>query len=309
MIGAMCASAADRPCPRPRVVVLGSADRSLADGQGDRLRKVIDDHAETVVWDETFQADLSQFEAEYAVVLGGDGSILRAARQMGYRQLPVIGVNLGKLGFLADLSPEEFIASFPRICAGQPRIVEHLMFECRHEPAQASAATAPSRPPDASCQLGLNEVAILGGPPFAILEVHLYVDAELVTTYSCDGLIVSTPVGSTAHSLSAGGPILRKDLQAFVISPISPHTLTNRPVVDSADRVYELVAPRPHEGTSVVVDGRVLGTLSAGDRVRIRRAAPRFMLVEAAGHAYYRTLRQKLGWSGSLFGGEPSRPR
>ena len=301
MIGVMSASA-DRPCPRSRIVVLGSAERSLVGGQGDRLRAVIEQHAEIVVWDENAQADLAHVEADYVVVLGGDGSILRAARQMGYRQLPVIGVNLGKLGFLADLSPDEFVESFPRICTCRPRIVEHLMFECHHQPAQTSGAAL-----EESCRLGLNEVAILGGPPFAILEVHLYVDAELVTTYSCDGLIVSTPVGSTAHSLSAGGPILRKDLQAFVISPISPHTLTNRPVVDSADRVYELVVPRPHAGTSVVVDGRVMGTLAAGDRVRIQRAEPRFLLVEAAGHAYYRTLRQKLGWSGSLFGGEQPR--
>ena len=94
-------------------------------------------------------------------------------------------------------------------------------------------------------RLGLNEVAVQTGPPFAILDVDLYVDSELVTTYSGDGLIVSTPVGSTAHSLSAGGPILRQELQAFVICPISPHTLTNRPVVDAADRQYELVIPRP----------------------------------------------------------------
>lgn len=299
----MSKAADEPPCARPHVIVLGSADRSPVAGQAERLRKVIDSHAEIVLWDENSQADLTQVEAEYAIVLGGDGSILRAARQMGYRQLPVIGVNLGKLGFLADLSPDEFIESFPRICASQPRIVEHLMFECHYEPAKTGDASL-----DKSCQLGLNEVAVLGGPPFAILEVHLYVDGELVTTYSCDGLIVSTPVGSTAHSLSAGGPILRKNLQAFVISPISPHTLTNRPVVDSADRVYELVVPRPHEGTSVVVDGRVLATLAAGDRVRVRRAEPRFMLVEAAGHAYYRTLRQKLGWSGSLFGSEPPHP-
>ena len=141
---------------------------------------------------------------------------------------------------------------------------------------------------------------MLGGPPFAIVEIDLYVDAELVTTYSCDGLIVSTPVGSTAHNLSAGGPILRKDLQAFVISPISPHTLTNRPVVDSADRVYELVVPQPHAGTSVVVDGRVLGHAGA-ERSRADRAGrqPRFKLVEIAGHSYYRTLREKLGWGGS----------
>jgi NAD+ kinase len=138
--------------------------------------------------------------------------------------------------------------------------------------------------------------------------VHLRVDAELVTTYSCDGLIVATPVGSTAHSLSAGGPILRKDLQAFVISPISPHALTNRPVVDSAERVYELVVPRPHPGTAVVVDGRVLGVWQEGDRLRIQRAPCSFKLVEAAGHTYYRTLRQKLGWSGSFRGGRDATP-
>jgi NAD+ kinase len=122
----------------------------------------------------------------------------------------------------------------------------------------------------------------------------------LVTTYSCDGLIVSTPVGSTAHSLSAGGPILRKSLQAFVISPINPHALTNRPVVDSADRLIEIVVPRPHAGTSLVVDGRVLATLTARDRVRIVRSAAVFQLVEVPGQSYYRTLREKLGWGGQL---------
>ena len=97
-------------------------------------------------------------------------------------------------------------------------------------------------------QLGLNETAVHGGPPFSLLDVDLYVDSELVTTYSCDGLILSTPVGSTAHSLATGGPILRKDLQAVVIIPICPHTLTNRPVVDSADRLYEMVVVRPKSG-------------------------------------------------------------
>src|SRR5262249_59526338 len=124
--------------------------------------------------------------------------------------------------------------------------------------------------------LGLNEVAILTGPPFAMLNADLYVDAELATTYACDGLIISTPVGSTAHSLSAGGPILRKTLAAFVICPICPHTLTVRPVVDADDRVYEVVVPQPNEGTTVVVDGRPLWQMTPNDPVRIVRAAPTF---------------------------------
>jgi NAD+ kinase len=281
---------------RPRVVVLGSGDRPNVPGEAERLRPIIEAQAEVVAWDLKYRVDLSSIDAELAIVLGGDGSILRAAHQMGYRQLPVIGVNLGKLGFLADLSSDDFLQAWPDICAGKFRIVEHLMFECRLE---RKADLEGKKWETVAMQLGLNETALLAGAPFAMLDIHLYVDSELVTTYSCDGLIVSTPVGSTAHSLSAGGPILRKNLQAFVISPISPHTLSNRPVVDAADRIYELVAPNPHEGTALVVDGRVAcSPIQPGDRVRIERAQPKFKLVEAPGYGYYRTLREKLGWGG-----------
>ena len=149
-------------------------------------------------------------------------------------------------------------------------------------------------------QLGLNEVALRAGTPFNILDVDLYVDEEWVTTYSCDGRIISTPVGSTAHCLSAGGPILRKDLQAFVILPISPHTLTNRPVVDSAARHYRFEVPHPEQSTSLVVDGGVVARLQAGDKVSVSKAEPNFQLVKVPGHSYYRTLREKLGWGGRL---------
>jgi len=218
---------------------------------------------------------------------------------MGHRQLPVIAVKVGRLGFLADLSPADFPVTLADFCAGKLEVIEHLMFECRVLGAGGDAGEGPE--PRVRCQkLGLNEVAVHGGPPFSIMEVALYVDSELVTTYSCDGLIVSTPVGSTAHSLSAGGPILRKNMQAFVISPISPHTLTHRPVVDSADRVYELVVRRPKPSTSVVVDGHVLCTLGPDERVRVERSESRFKLVAVPGQSYYQTLREKLGWSGRL---------
>jgi NAD+ kinase len=235
-------------------------------------------------------ADLSGSDGELAIVLGGDGSILRAAHQMGFRQRPVLGVNLGRLGFLAALQPEQLEQVLPEIAAGRHRVNEHLMIECSVLRAGEAAFHS----------LGLNEATVLAGPPFAMVDIELYVDGELVTTYSCDGLIVSTPVGSTAHSLSAGGPILRKDLQALVIVPICPHTLTHRPVVDTADRVIELVVPRPHEGTSLVVDGRVLGTLRPEDRVRIVRSQARFQMIEVSGQGYYCTLREKLGWGGQI---------
>jgi NAD+ kinase len=275
---------------RPKVIVLGAGDRPTIRAAAEALRPTVEASADIVLWDLTFTTPLAGIDADLVIVFGGDGSILSAAHQMGYRQLPVVAVNLGKLGFLADLSTEQFCESLPRICRGDFREVEHLMFECRVERDGKLLAN----------YLGLNEVAVLGGPPFSILDIHVYVDAELVTTYSCDGLIISTPVGSTAHSLSAGGPILRKDLQAFVFLPISPHALTNRPVVDSADRIYELALERPHAGASVVVDGRLMLNISASDRIRVERAKPCFKLVEVAGHGYYRTLREKLGWGGRL---------
>lgn len=275
---------------RPRALLLGAGDRANVQLECERLRPILDKYLDVVLSDFQFEQNLSQVEADLAIVLGGDGSILRASRQMAERQIPILGVNLGKLGFLAGINPEELISVLPDIASGRCRVLDHLMFTC-----------SVIRNGEPLCQrLGLNETVITAGPPFSLLNVNLYVDSDLVTTYACDGLIVSTPVGSTAHSLSAGGPILRKDVQALVIVPICPHTLTHRPVVDSADRVIELVVPRPHEGTSLVVDGRVLGTLRPEDRVRIVRSEARFQMIEVSGQGYYRTLREKLGWGGQI---------
>jgi NAD+ kinase len=273
-----------------RVLLLSSGSRPEMAAEAQRLLPLVAQFAQVEYVDLDRVASLENVAFDLAVVVGGDGSILRAAHHMGRRQRPVVAINLGKLGFLADLSPDEFLAQLPAICSCSLPVVEHLMLDCRL-----------FRGGNEICQqLGLNEVVVFAGPPFSILQIDLYVDAELVTTYSCDGLIVSTPVGSTAHSLSAGGPILRKDLQAFVVLPISPHTLTNRPVVDSADRMFELVVPAPNAGTSLVCDGKTLARLEAGDRIRVQRADVGFGLVTVPGHSYYRTLRDKLGWGGII---------
>ena len=230
--------------------------------------------------------------ADIVVVLGGDGSILRTARWMGYDQVPVLGFNLGTLGFLADSSIDEAEAALSDIATGSFRLVDHLMFEAE----VIRDSTTIHR------ELGLNETSILAGPPFSMIDICLFVDGEIATTYRSDGLIVSTPVGSTAYNLSAGGPIIRKDLDAFVFTPLNPHTLTNRTVVDSATRVYELLVPRPNDGSACVVDGRLITSLVAGDRVQVRRAAPRFTLIETRTRSYYRTLRDKLQWGGGIHG-------
>ena len=230
--------------------------------------------------------------ADLVVVLGGDGTILRTARWMGYEQVPVLGVNLGTLGFLADFAISEAEAALADIATGRFRLVEHLMFET--EVIRDSVTI--------HRELGLNETSILAGPPFSMIEICLFVDGEIATTYRSDGLIVSTPVGSTAYNLSAGGPIVRKDLDAFVFTPLNPHTLTNRTVVDSAQRSFELLVPRPNEGSACVVDGLLITNVVAADRVRIQRAPSRFTLVETRTHGYYRTLRDKLQWGGGIHG-------
>jgi NAD+ kinase len=273
-----------------RAVLLSSGQREQFLSEIERVRPLIEKNAEIVAEDYSGQNDVSGADADLAIVFGGDGSILRAAHQMRQRQLPVIAVNLGKLGFLADVCPDEVPHIVSELCAGRLKIVEHLMLDC----SVIRGGEVKFR------QMGLNEIALRAGPPFLLMNIHLYVDSELVTTYSGDGLVVSTPVGSTAYSLSAGGPILRKDLDAVVITPLNPHTLTNRPVVDSADRVYEMEVIEPFEDTSAVVDGRVLCTLEQADRIRVTRAPVRFKIVAPHGHSYYRTLREKLNWGGQF---------
>jgi NAD+ kinase len=237
-----------------------------------------------VLTDLSRQRDLTDVQADLALVLGGDGAILRSARQMGYRQIPVLGVNLGRLGFLADLTPDEAVEYLPAVIRREFHLTEHSMFVCRvSEGAEAREF------------LGLNEVVVRAGPPFKMLDLELAVNGDVVARFLGDGLIVSTPVGSTAHSLSAGGPVLGQELSAFVITPICGHTLTSRPLVDSADKTYT-IGVRQAEGAWVVVDGQDCGQLHSGNRVTVERAPVSFHLVKVPGKTYYQTLREKLRW-------------
>jgi NAD+ kinase len=272
-----------------RIFVLGNGHRAGVVEEAHRLRPFLEQHCEIALFDLCQELDLASTTADLALVLGGDGAILRAARQMGYRQVPVLGVNLGKLGFLADLSCEDLRGCFPKVVAGKFRVTRHLMFECIVEsPAQSRIC------------LGLNEVVIRSGPPYHIIDLDLLVDAEKASEFSGDGLIVSTPIGSTAHSLSAGGPILGQELAAFVLTPICPHALTSRPVVDSADKTYTMMMRRSSAGAVVIVDGQEAIPLTPEHRVTVRRAPVEFGLVKVPGHSYYLTLRNKLRWGTSL---------
>ncbi len=184
-----------------RIFILGNCHRPGVSEEAERLLPFLREHAEIVLYDLCQEQDLTGLSADMNLVLGGDGAILRAARQMGYRQTPVLGVNLGKLGFLADLSSAELRHCFPAVARGEFRVTHHLMFECLLDSSGQRRTF-----------LGLNEIAVQIAPPFHMMELALVVDGEPAARYSGDGLIVSTPIGSTAHSLSSGGPILGQDL-------------------------------------------------------------------------------------------------
>ncbi|MFQ3592107.1 MAG: NAD(+)/NADH kinase [Gemmataceae bacterium] len=265
-----------------RVLVLGNAHRAGVLDEAARLLPFIRRHAEVVHEDLYQKTDLSNIEAELTLVLGGDGAILRAARQMGYRQIPVLGINLGRLGFLADFTAEEFETHFAAIAAGDYRITEHIMFE----------ASQPGGP----TWLGLNDIAVQTGPPFHMLDLELFVDGENVASYSGDGLLISTPIGSTAHSLSAGGSILGQELEVFAITPICPHGLTSRPVVDDANKMYTIEVSRGGSHAHLIIDGQESVLLGEKGQVQVRRAPVRFKLARATGRGFYRTLNDKLAW-------------
>jgi len=271
-----------------RVVIVGPSNLVHVDAEAARIESLLVGRGHSVSLQRVLQGDGCGVQTDLVVVLGGDGSILRTARWMGYQQVPVLGVNLGRLGFLADFRRDEVADAFDEIAAGRFRFVDHLMFECELIRDGKSIHR----------QIGLNETSIVAGSPFSVIEICLHVDGKLATTYRGDGLIVSTPVGSTAYNLSAGGPIVRKDIDAFIFTPLNPHTLTNRTVIDSAAREYELLLSDPNPGSACVVDGQVVARLVAGDRIRVRRAAARFTLIETRQHGYYRTLREKLAWGG-----------
>ncbi len=225
---------------------------------------------------------------DLVIVLGGDGAILRACRKLGDHQRPIIGINRGRLGFLADLSYDEFRDRFDEIRSGALEFTDHLMFETELHSADGATETF----------LGLNEAAVSAGAALQMVEVELKIDELPDTRTSCDGLIISTPVGSTAHSLSAGGPAIRQDLDVFLVTPICPHTLSNRCLVDDASRTYRLTLPDARTDVVLVIDGQIRRPFRVGDEVIIRRAKPKFRLARLAGHNYYAVLQNKLGWSG-----------
>lgn len=226
-------------------------------------------------------------EADFAVVFGGDGSIISAARQLCRSGVPVVGVNVGKLGYLAEFSVEELKEFFPRMRRGDVPVERRMMLLCRvfrRGKERFSSAAA-------------NDVFITAGAPFRTIELKMSVDGQHLGGCVSDGLVVSTPTGSTAYSLSAGGPILSQKMQAMVITPICPHSLSFRPIVIKPDSVVEIRGVRYNEGTTVSIDGQVSLKLDIDDVVQVEREGKDFLVVNNPLRSEWDTLATKLGWA------------
>jgi len=220
------------------------------------------------------------------LVLGGDGTMIAAARMLGNKEVPVLGVNYGGLGYLAEFRIEELYVALESILIGDYRLEQRVMLAV--ELMRGDEQITHNRV--------LNDVVINKSALARIIEIEAYMNQQFVNSFRADGLIVSTPTGSTAYNLSAGGPVIYPSMQAVVVTPICPFTLSNRPIVIPDESIIELILKTDNEDVALTLDGQVGVPLKAGDRVVISKSSTSFNLVQPANRNYFEVLRDKLRW-------------
>jgi len=234
-----------------------------------------------------FQREELGSRSDLLIVLGGDGTLLSATRALNGRKVPILAVNLGGLGFLTSVTREELYPVLETVLAGKHQISERMMLVARTLRDSKKVEE----------QVALNDAVINKAALARMLDFDVYVDGAQVGRYRADGLIVATPTGSTAYSLAAGGPIVHPHLDAFVITPICPHMLTNRPLVIPDTACVEVDIAAAEEPVYLTLDGQIGFQLQSRDRVKIERAADRVAFVQSPGKSYFEVLRSKLRWA------------
>ncbi len=243
-----------------------------------------------------FESDVERSDlidqVDLLVVLGGDGTFLSIARMMETRTVPILGINLGSLGFLTEFRYEEALPVLDRVLAGDYRYEDRIMLDATisREGRQVAACTV------------LNDLVINRGALARMLQVRVTVDGLLLNNYTADGLLISTPTGSTAYNLAAGGPIVHPSLAGVIISPICPHTLSNRPIVipDRSTIVITLTDGSMASEAVATLDGQVGYQLSARDRIEVRRSTQVTRVILSYDNDYYHLLRSKLKWGETI---------
>lgn len=270
-----------------RVAIVGSPEKRAAAEVLARLTRWLKGRAEVVFSEITSDiTSVAQAAPDILFVLGGDGTLIGAVHELGDRQVPVLGVNLGKLGYLAEFTIEDLEREGEFLFNSTLPVTRRLMLAVEHRAADARVTR----------EIAVNDCVVLAGPPYRMIEFTVEASGDEVARIRGDGLIISTPSGSTAHNLSAGGPILDPTAHSIILTPICPHALTYRPLVMGSDKLVTISMVRANQGTTVVVDGRSPLPFRYGDQVSISRHASDFLLVRNPRHSPWHSLRRKLKW-------------
>lgn len=223
---------------------------------------------------------------KYFITLGGDGTILRALHSHWEIDAPILGVNLGSLGFMADVPIDNLFPSLQHLVHKNYQVLNRLVMEGETQKGEKTFA--------------VNEISFHRGVNRSLIDLTVHVDGVYLNTFSADGIIVSTPCGSTAYSLAAGGPILTPDLEAFILTPICPHTISNRPIVLMPKHEIQITYTNHHGPIDIAADGLGDFKMESGEIFSIRKSSRIFRLIKLPNHDYFNTLRTKLGWTGKL---------
>jgi len=239
--------------------------------------------------------DLSKVDADAILALGGDGTLLAAARRLPGKQTPLLGVNFGRLGFLANFAPDDLKKNFDALLAGKLPVSSRMMIEASVLPAGESPVEVLSK--RRAFDVALNDAVLTAGPPFHMVELELRTAEGEGVRYFGDGVIVATPSGSTAYNVSAGGPIIEPGVEAMCVTPICPHSLSFRPVVVSSRNTVVISASKVNPGTTLFCDGQQTAVVAAGEQVVVRRSPHDVRLFENPANGAWRSLAEKLNWA------------
>jgi len=293
-----------------RVLVVANKHKSSVAAALGRIVPAIDAIGKVVGVDTEDQTDPMTGEADAVLVLGGDGTLLSAARRMRGRQIPLLGVNFGRLGFLASFTPDQFDKHLSAFMSGSLPVTARVALEVSVLPAKSKCAYGePSEVVSRRrfVSTALNDAVVTAGPPFHMIELEIAADGQgpeneakwAGIRYFGDGVIVSTPSGSTAYNVSAGGPIISPNVEAFCVTPLCPHSLSFRPVVISSSSTVVITAIIVNDGTTVFCDGQESTRLVAGERIVIHRSPQPVLLMENPEAQEWHTLAAKLKWAES----------
>ena len=292
-----------------RLLIVANADKPRVAPAVAAMRPWVERHVDLVGVDEGDDnghgdgaTDLTTADVDAVVALGGDGTLLSVARRLNGRPVPILGVNYGRLGFLAPFTPEEFRDNFPAFARGELPTESRNMIRAVVVPDGVDCGdTQQVERHKTFDAVALNDAVITAGRPFHMVELEVSTDgrngAEGGVRFSGDGLIVATPSGSTAYNVSAGGPILAPPLKAMVVTPICPHSLSFRPIVISSENRLTIHCREVNEGTTMILDGTEAATLRPGDRVVITDARRDVVLVRNPAARPWRALVDKLHWA------------